>query len=99
MTDTEEMIPVETDEEVREKALTTTKQESREGAKAFWRQYRRTLLGALLGVGAACLFMWLGFWKTVFILGMAGLGAFLFGVDHKMDALKNCINRLFPSRK
>ena len=75
-----------------------------EGTRISYRNAQRLrasyyLLGALLGVGAACLFMWLGFWKTLFILAMAGLGAFLFGVDHKMDAIKNLINKLFPSNK
>ncbi len=90
MTNTEELIPVEEQEETLE---------PKEGVKPFWRKYRGAMLGAVLGIGAACLFMWLGFWKTVFILGMAAIGAFLFGVDNKMDRLKNCINKLFPSRK
>jgi uncharacterized membrane protein len=45
------------------------------------------------------MFMWLGFWKTLFILGMAGLGAYLFGADHKMQTFKRLINRIFPGRK
>jgi len=48
---------------------------------------------------AACMFMWLGFWKTLFILAMAGLGAYLCGADNKMKTLKRLINRIVPGRK
>lgn len=59
---------------------------------------RRYILGALLGVAAACLIIWLGFWKTALIVAMAALGAFVFGVDDKTAWLKNAVNKLFPPR-
>ena len=105
MTDTEEII--ETEEKTEETALVATEPQAEEKPKdpkanwlmIFLRTYRRPLLGAVVGVLAACMFMWLGFWKTLFILGMAGLGAYLFGADHKMQTFKRLINRFFPGRK
>lgn len=105
MTDTEEIIEVA--DETEETALVATEpqeQEKPKEPKVSWllvllRKYRRHLLGAAIGVLAACMFMWLGFWKTLFILAMAGLGAYLFGVDNKMQSVKRLINRVFPGRK
>ena len=105
MTDTEEIIEVA--DETEETALVATepqKQEEPKEPKASWllvllRKYRRHLLGAGVGVLAACMFMWLGFWKTLFILAMAGLGAYLCGADNKMEKLKRLINRIIPGRK
>ena len=67
MTDTEEIIEVA--DETEETALVATepqKQEEPKEPKASWllallRKYRRHLLGAGVGVLAACMFMWLGF--------------------------------------
>ncbi len=109
MANTEERVP--TDEETaltatepEETALVATEKEKPAEPKTNWllvllRKYRRHLLGAAAGVLAACMFMWLGFWKTLFILAMAGAGAYLFGADHKMDTLKRLINRIVPGRK
>mgnify|MGYP002626853239 CR=1 FL=1 len=69
-----------------------------EKPQSRFRDYSRYLLGAALGVLAACLFLWLGFWRTALILGMAGLGAFVFGVKDKTERLKTLVNRLFPPR-
>ena len=65
---------------------------------ALLHTYRRFIIGGVLGIMSAVLFMILGFWKTVFILAMAGLGAFLFGVDDKVTWLKNLLNKLFPPK-
>ena len=105
MTDTEEII--ETADKTEETALVATEpkpQEEPKEPKANWllallRKYRRHLLGAAVGVLAACMFMWLGFWKTLFILAMAGLGAYLCGADNKRETLKRLINRIVPGRK
>ena len=114
MTDTQELEEIEEIIEAadgtEETAIVATEPKEQEEPKetkepkSSWilgllRKYRRHLLGAAAGVLAACMFMWLGFWKTLFILGMAGLGAYLCGADNKMDTLKRLINRIIPGRK
>ena len=56
------------------------------------------VFSAVLAMIAALLFLWLGFWKTVFIALLTALGAFIGGVKNKLDWLRDCINRLFPAR-
>lgn len=47
----------------------------------------------------AILFLSFGFWNTVLVLLIMGLGAFLGGVKDKKGWLKKLINRLVPDRK
>lgn len=46
----------------------------------------------------ALLFLLLGFWKTLLVVVLVGLGAFLGGVRNKKDWVKNVINKLFPPK-
>ena len=96
------MTELEKEQETKE--IIPTEQEPEERAAdestllGLLRKYRRFLLGGMAGVAVACLFMWLGFWKTVFILAMAAIGGYVFGVDRKVDRFKNLLNKLFPPR-
>ena len=58
----------------------------------------RALCGAAGGIVLAVLFLTIGFWKTLFIAAMGGLGAFLFGIRDKQQILKDLVNRLFPPK-
>lgn len=57
-----------------------------------------SLLCALLGALVAVLLLFIGFWKTVFILLCAGVGALLGGVGNKKETVRGVINRFFPSK-
>ena len=56
------------------------------------------VLCALLGAVVAFLLLWAGFWKTLFIVLLAALGAFLGGVQDKKESIRRVVNRLFPPR-
>ena len=44
------------------------------------------------------LFLWVGFWKTLFIFCLMLVGAFIGGVGNKRDWPRDLINRLFPAK-
>lgn len=54
---------------------------------------------AVAAMVLAILFLSLGFWNTVLVLLIMGLGAFLGGVKDKKGWLKKLLNRLVPDRK
>ncbi len=56
------------------------------------------ILCALFAMVLALLYLSLGFWKTVFVALLMVLGAFIGGVPHKKQWIKDLINRLFPAR-
>lgn len=56
------------------------------------------IFGAVVAMALALLFLALGFWKTVLIAVLAGVGAFLGGVKDKKEWARSLINRLFPPR-
>lgn len=58
----------------------------------------RALLGALLGMVLAVLLVRYGVWKTLLLIVLGVLGAFIGGVEHKVKWLRDTINRLFPAR-
>ena len=55
------------------------------------------LLGAV-GIVVAFLLLFLGFWRTVFVIALFGLGYFLGACPNKGDVIKNLINKLFPPK-
>ena len=57
------------------------------------------IFSAVVAMVLAILFLSLGFWNTVLVLLIMGLGAFLGGVKDKKGWLKKLINRLVPDRK
>lgn len=46
----------------------------------------------------ALLFLLLGFWKTLLVALLVGVGAFLGGVKDKKGCISRVINRLFPPK-
>ena len=44
------------------------------------------------------LFLWIGFWKTLFLFCLMLLGLFIGGVEDKQEWIRCLINRLFPPR-
>ena len=56
------------------------------------------LLGAVLAVLGA-LVMWIGFWKTLVLALLFGLGYFLGAVEKKRDFLKNTANKVIPDKE
>ena len=60
------------------------------------------LFGLVLGGAltlAGALVMLIGFWKTLILFLLFGLGYFLGTVENKKDFLKNTANRLIPDRE
>lgn len=53
---------------------------------------------AALGVILAVLLLTIGFWKTLFILAFAAVGAVLGGVSQKKEVIRNAVNKRFPSK-
>lgn len=56
------------------------------------------LLCGLAGVAIAALLLWIGFWKTVFVVVLGAVGVFLGAVENKSEWVKALINRLFPPK-
>lgn len=56
------------------------------------------LLCGLVGVAIAALLLWIGFWKTLFVVALGAVGAFLGAVENKSEWVKALINRLFPPK-
>lgn|GEM_PF-891552 len=53
---------------------------------------------ALLGAAIAALWLWIGFWKMLFIILFAAAGAFIGGVSDKPQAIRDLLNRRFPPK-
>lgn len=53
---------------------------------------------AVIGAVIAALLLAIGFWKTLFILAFAAVGALLGGVGNKQDAVREIVNKRFPSK-
>ena len=51
-------------------------------------------LGALL----ALMLLYMGFWRTLFVLILAGAGYFIGASKDKAESLKNGINKVFPPK-
>jgi len=56
------------------------------------------LVTGLLGVVLAFLFLFLGFWNTIFVLAFFVGGFFLGAYTHKVEWFKKVINRMFPPK-
>ena len=52
----------------------------------------------LLGVVAAFLLLFLGFWRTLFVAVLFGVGYFMGVSTNKVESIKNVINKLFPPK-
>ena len=52
----------------------------------------------ILGVIVAFMLLFLGFWRTLFVAALFGLGYFLGSSSNKAESIKNAINRLFPPK-
>ena len=56
------------------------------------------ILGTILVVLGA-LVMWIGFWKTLALCALFGVGYFLGTVDNKREFMKNTANKLIPDKE
>ena len=56
------------------------------------------VLGGTLAVIGA-LVMWIGFWKTLVLCLLFGLGYFLGTVENKRDFVKNTANKIIPDKE
>jgi len=52
----------------------------------------------LLGVIVAFMLLFLGFWRTLFVAFLFGVGYFLGASANKGETVKKAINRLFPPK-
>lgn len=52
----------------------------------------------ILGVIVAFMLLFLGFWRTLFVAALFGIGYFLGASSNKMESIKSAINRLFPPK-
>ena len=55
------------------------------------------LFGAI-GVAAAFMFLFLGFWKTIFVALLFTIGYLLGAFSNKRAFIKSFINKLFPPK-
>ena len=53
---------------------------------------------AIIGAVIAALLLAIGFWKTLFILAFAAVGALLGGVANKQEAVRDIVNKRFPAK-
>ncbi len=53
---------------------------------------------AMLGALLALMLLYMGFWRTLFVAALAAAGYFVGASKDKGEALKNCINKLFPPK-
>ena len=56
------------------------------------------LICALIGVALAFLLIFLGFWKTLFIVLLGCIGGFVGAVKDKAQFCKNLINKILPPK-
>ena len=52
----------------------------------------------LVGVAVAFLLLFLGFWRTLFVALLFGVGYFLGASANKGESIKKAINKFFPPR-
>jgi len=52
----------------------------------------------LIGIALAFMFLFLGFWRTVFVAVFFAAGYFLGASSDKAEALKKAINKMFPPK-
>ncbi|MBQ9196306.1 MAG: DUF2273 domain-containing protein [Clostridia bacterium] len=57
-----------------------------------------SLIYALIGAAIAVLLLTIGFWKTLFILAFAAVGALVGGIGNKQEAVRDAVNRRFPAK-
>ena len=60
------------------------------------------MMGAAIGlalVGAAVLIMLIGFWKTLLLLVLFGIGYFIGTVDNKQEFIRNTANKIIPAKE
>ena len=50
-------------------------------------------------VGAAVLVMLIGFWKTLLLLVLFGIGYFLGTVENKQEFIKDTANKIIPEKE
>lgn len=53
---------------------------------------------AAVGALLALMLLYLGFWRTLFVAVLAGVGYFLGAFANKAEAVKALINKLFPPK-
>ena len=59
-------------------------------------------MGITIGLtlaGTAVLIMIIGFWKTLILLALFGIGYFIGSVNNKQDFVRKTINRIIPSKE
>lgn len=50
-------------------------------------------------VGAAVLIMLIGFWKTLLLVALFGIGFFLGTVENKQEFIKDTANKIIPEKE
>ncbi len=62
----------------------------------IWEDYRGRLIGVVIGLTIGLLFLYMGFFRTIFLLICIGLGFFIGNrVDNKEELL-DLLDRLLP---
>ena len=54
------------------------------------------LLFAALGAVLALMLLYMGFWRTLFVIVLAAVGYFIGASEDKAESLKALINKVFP---
>ena len=67
--------------------------------KEFFRKYKSVIIGAGIGLVLAVLMLTIGFFKTLLIILLGGVGALIGGVPVIRDRIKDLFEKLFASRK
>lgn len=57
------------------------------------------LLCGAAGVAIAALLLSIGLWKTLFVVALAAIGAFVGGVKDKRGFIRKVVNKLFPAKE
>ena len=93
-----ETVCLEPTELTSQETETAEKPEVRLEAESENVHKRGALIGAGVGVTIAVLLLTIGFWKTLLIGAMGGLGAFFGGVEDKQRWVRDFINQRFPPK-
>lgn len=56
------------------------------------------LLFAALGAVLALMLLYMGFWRTLFVIVLAAAGYFIGASEDKPESLKALINKVFPPK-
>lgn len=56
------------------------------------------LLFAALGAVLALMLLYMGFWRTLFVIALAAVGYFIGASEDKAESLKALINKVFPPK-